>query len=98
MSKSEGRRPKPERSPKAEIRNLEEMRRHFSVFDIRISFDLRISDFGFRRQVIFVTLRLTSQDFLDHVAMDIGQSPINSVVTKNELFVINAELMQNRGV
>ena len=54
--------------------------------------------FGFRRQAAFVTLQLTTKDFLDHIAMDIGQSPVDSVVTESELLVINAELMQNRRV
>src|SRR5438128_12283125 len=52
--KSEVRNPKELRKPKSEIRNPQDGTKAASTshsdFDIRISFGLRISDFGFRRQ------------------------------------------------
>ena len=48
------RRPKPEIRKKAAIRTRRKPR-DSSDFDLRISFDPRISDFGFRQQLTFAT-------------------------------------------
>ncbi len=92
VKKSEGRNPEAERRPKSENRTIAKD----DIFGIS-TFGF-LSTFGFRRQVIFVTLQLTTKDFLDHFAVDICQSAIDSVVTESQLLVINAKLMQNRRV
>ena len=39
-----------------------------------------------------------SEHFLDHLAMDIRQPPVRAIVAEGELFMVDAEKVQNRGV
>jgi hypothetical protein len=39
-----------------------------------------------------------SQDFTDHFSVHIGQPTVDAVVTECELFMIDAEQMQDRGM
>src|SRR5688572_33224295 len=42
--------------------------------------------------------RRSGQHFFDHVAMDVSQPAVDTVVAEDELFVIDAEQAQDRGV
>ena len=40
----------------------------------------------------------TAQDLVNHVAMDVGESPVEAVVAEREPLVIDAEQMQHGGM
>src|SRR5215472_5268518 len=38
------------------------------------------------------------QDLHDHIAVDVGQAPIDAIMAEGQFLVVDAELMQNGGV
>src|SRR5713101_5286700 len=58
----------------------------------------RQSVFSIGRFVRGFRARLSRQDFLDHLSVDIREPPVTAIVAVGQLFVVDAEQVKNRGV